>query len=101
MPPTNNGSLPFRTYRTDVRVWKKLAAPYMPPAEMALRLWRALEGKLKEQLRETDIDELDVEEGVEVLMDKIRDLTGDQEIVELGDDMDNSSTRRGDAWVSP
>ena len=61
----------------------------------------SIEGKLKEQLRETDIDELDVEEGVEVLMDKIIDLTGDQEMVELGDDMDNSSTRRGDAWVSP
>ena len=38
LPPTNNGSAPFRTYRTDVRVWKKLATPYMPAAEMALRL---------------------------------------------------------------
>ena len=96
MPPTNNGAVPFRTYRIDVRVWKKLATPYMPPAEMALRLWRALEGKLKEQLREINIDELEAEDGVEVLLDKIKDLTGDLDMVELGDDMDNffDKTRR-------
>ena len=96
LPPNNNGSTVFSTFRTDVRVWKKLASPYMPPAETAVRLWRALEGKLKEQLREIDIEELEVEEGVEVLLDKIKDLTGDQEMVELGDDMDNffDKTRR-------
>ena len=38
LAPINNGSVVFRTYRNDVRVWNKLAAPYMPISEMALRL---------------------------------------------------------------
>ncbi len=79
----------IEVFRRRVRVWKKLALPYMPIEEMGLRLWEALDGKASEKTHAED-NEMDhfAADGCDKVLERIKHHFADDAMVELGDRMD-------------
>ena len=92
-PPSFDGEAKtfnaFKVYKAEVKVWQRLVAPYMPPEEHGLRLWSALQGRAKRMLLEVDTEIFSVSNGVEVLLNTIKSLFADNDMVELGTTMDD------------
>ena len=90
--PSYDGSrdpVVIKRWKKEVKVWVKLSAPYLPPDEQGLRLWQALKGKAQEKIYERDDeDTYSVENGVQVLVATIDSLFGQDEMIDLGDRLD-------------
>ena len=89
----HNLATTLRAYETEVKVWKKLVAGYMPGEEKGLRLWQRVEGRAKRMIIDEGTDQYYALTGIDLLVLRLRELFGDMEMVELGDRLDEFSDR--------
>ena len=58
----------MRTWKRDIKLWRKRARFHLPPNELAIDLLQALKGRARREVEHVDPDDFDVEDGIEKLI---------------------------------
>ena len=77
-------------FEKEVIIWRRLAEPYIPEGEMALRMWKDMEGKAKKHFHRGDPMIYDCDGGVDKLLKDLKFY--DREGIEF------AKERIGDFW---